>query len=454
MMEQKIQEASVKQKLATRDQEGKLIKFEVRDDPEQKNKCDETMELLLAAGYFRVRIKGLSEFDKIVGGLAWCIQACNFAVDIDVLYQENSILRQKIALTERIVLVLSQMKCPFNIEPHQIQGLDFIHIYPIVQWLVKRVFDRRAEVGDFTRAYALNQYEKQFLDKNNIVQVNEKKPLTENVEMIRMRYRPKRRYRYLETKKKKYTRDERKRRVHSTLLEFGQMHQLLLSDNSTSSSTTNENQQNDTKSTVDAMMKNMAGEKTKITTQKVNTLVSKEQNNLIRLLEEYEEKEAALLQEAATSETGQQQLLIRTLTNQLNKQKEKINNSKTQLNEAQEKKQLTFDEAKEALIKQQREQIESEIEQLEKDAQNIDPESLKRVQILMGEYESLKKQETEKKNKYKAEKVQLEQEISKLEARLKSDMNDDPENERMKQIDEQFQQINDRLQKQRLLLVH
>jgi hypothetical protein len=32
---------------------------------------------------------------QVVGGLAWSIQACNFAVDIDVLYQENAILRQK-----------------------------------------------------------------------------------------------------------------------------------------------------------------------------------------------------------------------------------------------------------------------------------------------------------------------------------------------------------------------
>ena len=74
------------------------------------------MELLLAAGYFRVRIKGLSEFDKVivdffhsvdnqtnlfhnekvVGGLAWSIQACNFTVDIDVLYQENAHLGQKL----------------------------------------------------------------------------------------------------------------------------------------------------------------------------------------------------------------------------------------------------------------------------------------------------------------------------------------------------------------------
>ena len=37
------------------------------------------------------------------------------------------------ALTEKIVGVLPKMKCPHRIEPHQIQGLDFIHIYPVVQ---------------------------------------------------------------------------------------------------------------------------------------------------------------------------------------------------------------------------------------------------------------------------------------------------------------------------------
>ena len=66
------------------------------------------------------------------------------------------------ALTERIVLVLSRMKCPHAIEPFQIQGGDFIHIFPVVQWLVKGVFKRRAEIGDVNRAYALNQYEKRF----------------------------------------------------------------------------------------------------------------------------------------------------------------------------------------------------------------------------------------------------------------------------------------------------
>ena len=41
------------------------FQVEVKDDEEQNKKFDETVQLLLAAGYFRARIKGLSPFDKV-----------------------------------------------------------------------------------------------------------------------------------------------------------------------------------------------------------------------------------------------------------------------------------------------------------------------------------------------------------------------------------------------------
>ncbi|XP_025932261.1 coiled-coil domain-containing protein 93-like isoform X1 [Apteryx rowi] len=107
---------------------------ETREDEEQNIKLTEILELLVAAGYFRARIKGLSPFDKVVGGMTWCITTCNFDIDVDLLFQENSTIGQKIALTEKIVSVLPKMKCPHRLEPHQIQGLDFIHIFPVVQF--------------------------------------------------------------------------------------------------------------------------------------------------------------------------------------------------------------------------------------------------------------------------------------------------------------------------------
>jgi len=41
------------------------LQLEVREDEEQGVKMGQIIELLLAAGYFRVRIKGLSSFDKV-----------------------------------------------------------------------------------------------------------------------------------------------------------------------------------------------------------------------------------------------------------------------------------------------------------------------------------------------------------------------------------------------------
>jgi len=43
------------------------------------------------------------------------------------------------AMTEKIVGALKRMKCPHRLEPHQIQGLDFIHIFPVVQVNTERI---------------------------------------------------------------------------------------------------------------------------------------------------------------------------------------------------------------------------------------------------------------------------------------------------------------------------
>lgn len=40
--------------------------YDVREDPEQVERLSEIIQLLVAAGYFRARIKGLSSFDKVI----------------------------------------------------------------------------------------------------------------------------------------------------------------------------------------------------------------------------------------------------------------------------------------------------------------------------------------------------------------------------------------------------
>lgn len=47
------------------DSQGRLLKFDVREDEEQYEKFQEIVETLIGAGYFRARIKGLTDFDKV-----------------------------------------------------------------------------------------------------------------------------------------------------------------------------------------------------------------------------------------------------------------------------------------------------------------------------------------------------------------------------------------------------
>uniref|UniRef100_A0AAX7V557 Coiled-coil domain-containing protein 93 n=1 Tax=Astatotilapia calliptera TaxID=8154 RepID=A0AAX7V557_ASTCA len=193
---------------------------ETREDEEQSVKLTEILELLLAAGYFRARIKGLSPFDKVVGGMTWCITTCNFDIDVDLLFQENSTIGQKISLTEKIVSVLPKMKCPHRLEPHQIQGLDFIHIFPVIQWLVKRAIETREEMGDYVRAYSISQFQKSHSLPEDKEFVQRKDKAVRAVLDVLEVYKPQRKYRRHRNAEELLDEESR---VHSTLLEYGSL---------------------------------------------------------------------------------------------------------------------------------------------------------------------------------------------------------------------------------------
>nr|XP_040233994.2 coiled-coil domain-containing protein 93 isoform X1 [Anopheles coluzzii] len=180
-------------KLATRfDADGNEIQVERREDEEQKRKEQDIIDTLVGAGYYRAHIQGLSSFDKIVGGMTWCIEACDYDVNVDLLFHENLTIGQKIALTEKIVAVLPRMKCPFLIEPHQIQGLDFINIFPVVQWLVKRSVENRSKKADTLRKLAATQFQNHgTLESDRELQRLRAKQLA-NLQAIESKYLPKR----------------------------------------------------------------------------------------------------------------------------------------------------------------------------------------------------------------------------------------------------------------------
>ncbi|XP_011312093.1 coiled-coil domain-containing protein 93 isoform X1 [Fopius arisanus] len=196
-----------------------VVEADVREDEEQAVKFNEIVDLLVAAGYFRARIKGLSNFDKVVGGMTWCIESCNFDVDVNLLFHENLTIGQKIALTEKIVAMLPIMNCPHCIEPHQIQGLDCIHIFPVIQWLVKRSMEMRKEMAGFVREFAINQFGKLHssdgkTEKNRVVSED----IEANLKLVKRAYEPRRRFKRATAEPK----DEISR-VKSTLLEYGNL---------------------------------------------------------------------------------------------------------------------------------------------------------------------------------------------------------------------------------------
>ncbi|KOX80325.1 Coiled-coil domain-containing protein 93 [Melipona quadrifasciata] len=189
---------------------------DVREDEEQTKKFQDIIDLLLAAGYFRARIKGLSNFDKVIGGMTWCIESCNFDVDIDLLFRENLTIGQKISLTEKIVAMLPKMNCPYRIEPHQIQGLDCIHIFPVIQWLVKRSMETREETADFVRSFALSQFHKKHSFSEDLSAAQGvKENLIKNIHLIKKSYEPRRLFKHKDDAKR-----EESTRFLGTVLEY------------------------------------------------------------------------------------------------------------------------------------------------------------------------------------------------------------------------------------------
>ncbi|KAI8038512.1 hypothetical protein M5D96_008412 [Drosophila gunungcola] len=195
-------------KLGTRyDEDGREVQVERREDSDATAKEQDTFDILVAAGYYRARIKGLSAFDKVVGGMTWCIECCDYGVDVDLLFHESLSIGQKIALVEKIVSVLIDMKCPHSLEPHQVQGLEFLAIHPVIQWLVKTSFH--------------NHYQYKS-DKDNLTKI---RLASTHIKAIQELYGPRRLYERQESPGD----DDDVSRVRLTLLEYGDPGPMLKS---------------------------------------------------------------------------------------------------------------------------------------------------------------------------------------------------------------------------------
>ncbi|KAF7241946.1 Coiled-coil domain-containing protein 93 [Varanus komodoensis] len=408
---------------------------ETREDEEQNIKLSEILELLVAAGYFRARIKGLSPFDKVVGGMTWCITTCNFDIDVDLLFQENSTIGQKIALTEKIVSVLPRMKCPHRLEPHQIQGLDFIHIFPVVQWLVKRAIETREEMGDYIRSYSIAQFQKthRLPEDDDFMQRKEKAIKT--VSEICDVYKPQRKYQR-QAGAEKLVDEESK--VHATLLEYGRRYGFskqvktgkaedkkiavpagLLSVGKTETYTEDDLQAAE-ELRIKTLMTEMAAmgtEEGRLTASTVGQIVGLQSDEIKQIVSEYAEKQSELVAEERPERLGAAQQHRRKVAS-LNKQ---ILQKTKQLDELQAKcadLQAECSEAKKTLneVKNHSEKLDKELAALEIVESQADSNVLQKLRALVAMNENLKSQEQEFRSHCREEMVRLQQNIEHLKA--------------------------------------
>lgn len=121
------------------------------------------------------------------------------------------------ALTERVVTVLPQMKCPFVLEPHQIQGLDFICIFSVIQWLVSESVKLRNEKAERLKSFAISQFNNHCSSKSNEKEKVENEHFHNLLRKVEDIYAAKRKYK----RKQNAEPEEEYSRVRLTLLEYG-----------------------------------------------------------------------------------------------------------------------------------------------------------------------------------------------------------------------------------------
>ncbi|KAK8890210.1 Coiled-coil domain-containing protein 93 [Tritrichomonas musculus] len=185
---------------------------------------EEVIRLLLSAGYFRVRMPDIDDFDKVAGGLAWALKSSSVDVDVDIFFKERPNIGEKIRISESICSGLQKSKCPFPLAPYQIQGLDFPKLFPIIQWLVKLVIATRNEFGDFQRSYAEFSFNNKYANLPSDVLIQEHSYASRsNIREVERFYPPKRIYKRSDWDSSK----SELKQIETTLLEYGRVPVLI-----------------------------------------------------------------------------------------------------------------------------------------------------------------------------------------------------------------------------------
>ncbi|XP_041857501.1 coiled-coil domain-containing protein 93 isoform X2 [Melanotaenia boesemani] len=361
------------------------------------------------------------------------------------------------------------MKCPHRLEPHQIQGLDFIHIFPVIQWLVKRAIETREEMGDYVRSYSVSQFQKTHsLPEDEDFLQRKDKAVKAVLDVLEV-YKPLRKYR-----RQKEAGDllDEESRVHSTLLEYGRRYgfskqpkhekvdegKASLASQAAPPGKTEVLEEEDLQAAEEMRIKTlmtsmsvMANEEGRLTASAVGQIVGLQSEEIKQIASEYAEKQSELTSEERSERYGPLQQHRRAVAS-LSKQ---IQHQTKQLEELQARHaevRVDCDEAKKKLVEanERSEKLEREMKCLEEMEAQADSGLLEKLRSLVMMNESLKQQEQEFRTHCREEMSRLQLNIQELKSASGQDTED--ERERNELIDKQYNSDREKLQKIRLLM--
>ncbi|XP_032664099.1 coiled-coil domain-containing protein 93 isoform X2 [Odontomachus brunneus] len=328
--------------------------------------------------------------------MTWCIESCNFDVDVDLLFQENLTIGQKISLTEKIVVMLPKMNCPYRIEPHQIQGLDCIHIFPVIQWLIKRSMEMRQETASFVRSFALNQFHKKHsFSEDSEAERTAKENMIKNLRSVKKAYEPRRFFR----QKEGFVKDEANRFI-STVLEYEAPFEAVENIATTTSTSvepktgdpkhesSNEKSEKITTEDITATLAVIEENSARLSVSTVGNIVGIQAQEIAKVAEKYAAMSTSEIEDSGATDSSRalvalqkQKATLQSRTRKLTKEKDSLSDKLAEI----------VGKTKECRAK--REAIERSFKKIQEIGINDNNSIFKRLEELLSVHDGLKEQE-------------------------------------------------------------
>lgn len=315
------------------------------------------------------------------------------------------------ALTEKIVVVLPRLDCPYSLEPHQIQGLDYINIFPVVQWLVKRSVESRAENAERLKRFAVDQFHNDFSLQSSADIAAARDRMLGNVESLSNVFTPKRRFRKTGTEKL----PEEQVQVQLTILEYG--NEALLASKVKSptrqrSTSGSVDESEESQVDVAALIKNMS-----LTddNDKLNQAIDFDDEARQSVFSEYTHLSTEFAKDDKEVEKQKQVDLLRNAQQNLERRLELL---KTETTIVMQKKEEKLDQIKQAKVRQ--EHLRSELAALKEKHSTVDKELISKLTNLVQQVEDLKTVEAKFKKECTDEMQCMEMKIAELKQAAES----------------------------------